>query len=102
MRDMTLAALFAFAVLQTAPTPPIVASPAPTAQPAPPVAGAGTGAVAPDPAPDPAKVAADLADLYDKSCGGRIYGTYADACNGLAAQLRQAQAAARKAERAKR
>ena len=102
MRGMIPAALLALAISQTAPTPPIVASPAPAAQPATPVSGAGTGVVKSEPAPDPAKTAADLADLYDKSCGGRIYGTYADACNGLSAQLRQAQAAARKAERARR
>ena len=33
---------------------------------------------------DPAAIAANLADMYEKSCGGRIYGTYAEACNGLA------------------
>jgi hypothetical protein len=53
------------------------------------------------PAPDPQKVADDLALVYDQSCGGRIYGTYAEACNGLAAQLREARAAARKAAVAK-
>ena len=53
-----------------------------------------------EPATDPAAIAANLADMYEKSCGGRIYGTYAEACNGLAESLKQARAVARRAERA--
>ncbi len=89
---MTPVALIALALLQAAPP----ASPAAASTTVP-----GVSVTAPPPAPDPVKTAVELADLYDKSCGGRIYGTYADACNGLAAQLRRAQAEARKAQRAK-
>lgn len=83
-------------------TPPPAAPPAP----APPAAPAPQGEAAPNTvspvvvtaaaAPDPEQIAADLARMYDQSCGGRIYGTYADACNGLASQLAKAQAEARK------
>lgn len=92
---MSFAAL-AFGLLlgqSAAPTP----APAPGA---PPTAVSSVTVTAETPS-DPAAVAANLADMYDKSCGGRIYGTYADACNGLAESLKQARAAARKAERAK-
>ena len=52
-------------------------------------------------APDPEKIAADLAMVYEQSCGGRIYGMYADACNNLSAQLAKAQAEARRAAKVK-
>ena len=55
---------------------------------------------APGAAPeDPVAIARNLAVTYDQGCGGRIYGMYADACNNLAAQLRKAQAAARRYQR---
>ncbi|CAN5207210.1 hypothetical protein BH09PSE2_BH09PSE2_16950 [soil metagenome] len=95
---MTFAALLALALLQTA--PPATAPVAPQT-PAPAPVSTTVSGVEVTAAPDPVQTATELADLYDKSCGGRIYGTYADACNGLADQLRKAQAAARKAKAAK-
>ena len=64
---------------RTAPTPvsPVIVTPAPAEA-------------------DTERVAAELAQVYDQSCGGRIYGTYAQVCNTLAAQLAKAQGEARK------
>ena len=54
---------------------------------------------APAAAEDPVALAQSLAVTYNQGCGDRIYGMYAEACNTLAAQLRKAQAAARRYER---
>jgi hypothetical protein len=50
---------------------------------------------------DPAAIAANLAQTYEQSCGGRIYGMYAAMCNNLADRLKDAQAQARKAKRSR-
>lgn len=97
---MTLALALTLLSLQA--TPP--AAPATTPVAPPPAAAAPTIPTtvsplvveAPATAPDPETIAADLALVYDQSCGGRIYGMYADACNTLSSQLAKAQAEARK------
>lgn len=95
---MTVALALALLSLQAATAPPTPAAPPPPAQ---------TTTVsplvveAPAPAPDPEKIAADLAVVYDQSCGGRIYGTFAQACNTLAEGLARAQADARRSAKDK-
>ena len=50
-----------------------------------------------DPAPAPTDTVAAVRAMYEQSCQERAYGSYDDLCNGLKAQLKQAEQDARKA-----
>lgn len=53
------------------------------------------------PADDPARTAAAAQAMYQQSCQVRAYGSYDDLCNALRRQLRDAEKAARKAQKNK-
>ncbi len=61
------------------------------------LAAAAVAAGAAVPAASPDDTVAQVRALYQQSCQVRAYGSYDDLCNGLKAQLKQAEQDARKA-----
>lgn len=53
------------------------------------------------PADDPARTAAAALAMYQQSCQVRAYGSYDDLCSALRRQLKEAEKAARKAQKDK-
>ena len=55
----------------------------------------------PDDPAELARTAEAVQEIYVQSCGSREYGAYDDICNQLQAQVKEAQAAARRAAKRK-